>query len=1139
MANAGEIGRPWGIDNRPRPQASELPVKEDWASHGEMTYITTSSTAIEELERRLRSQGRDVRLLGELPLAKDDAALVRDQLLSTIRAYGSAEGVQSYVTEYPWAVARWLVELGNEVYEDGTLWPYVAAELGADYQVPLRQAFEYALKRLDLRSFPGHRYVASILGHGMVPRRHLPDLLATTADVLPHLGSTVNPEQLRRELLQHPMMNLRPVIRFLDQRGVDEIIHYYLEHVAHVVRYGPSSDTPAVFQQAYRQWKAPKRRAPVVHRERATPALEVSFVEDAEDYLPLAVRLPECRTTDDRWPVRVMADGMLADVRRNPPDRTVDGWRHAAVRYGLPAPRTQLSIALKGGARHTFDLSRPVWWFTEDGSWWPEPWLERDRWYYLLAAPGTKLNVETEALGTYGGAWSGYALGRWRATVPRVEATTGSPTVAWPVEEVPTRVAPRGSSVQFDDPDPVVLAYGAFSRAPTADDFQVVIERKDGLDTPVRLLASDLDVQDTTVRLDLTTHLTEWGSYPLRVQGPLNLRDHVRVTHRPPVSVRSPDRLAWPSQHTGAHRAGQVTVWGPAGIELAVAGQPSLAGVDGAPSVSVDVTVDQGHVDVTVGRPGGSPYHERVPFRQVWWEWGVPHEKPVVNRPLVAAWQDVWATPPTLWWDTSDDHTLRLILADHEGHPIPIADEWPRQEAHSILGLLDEMRGRPGPAFVLYGRISREGQAVGQYPLARIVRTGPVELQATVQAGHLVLEGPGEPPGPIKVTLTGWPAWRHAKAAHWPRVTTNSLTPQRHFAGGWQIEWGQQLDEVPYELWAAPQTPQSGAVRAEPVRRLVLPDGRPGKVTREPFQQSILHWLKGGRAPAPTVVADFVMWVRAARWLPLAAVGSAYVEGVAPQVEQTAGQWMEGVLAVDGDVDDSWLRVGLPEWPLGAVSTKEIPRLVSQLSGMTDHHPVWTWLVVSGLQEWKSPAAEAAAGLWGNPYAEAVRAVCAGDGAVPLSVGAVLEMATPQFPEVPLSPDFLGGVRGMGGDGDGGLGRIGGDDARWLSDAVARVMAQAPHLGPYWQRFIGEDGDDWASVRRLAWLQRLSAWDLAPDSELASTASRRIELALSLNRAWRGVYLDVLWAADLVAALAYQTADELDNWDALPRTAVK
>lgn len=1097
-----------------------------------MTHITTSSAAIEELEQRLKKNGRGIRLLAELPLDIHESSLVQACLLWTIRAYGAKDGICAFVTAYPWAFARWLVDRGNEVYESGTLWPHVAAELGADHQLLLGPAFEDALKRLDLRSFPGSRYVAPILGHGMVPRRHLCDLLETTADVLKRIAPGYSLDQLRREIRDHPSMNLRPVIRFLDQQHVDEIVHYYLEQISAVVLHGPSAETPAFLQEAYRRWKLSKRSATAGRHDRASTALELSMVSDGQDYLPVVLRLPERTTPDETWPFRVVVDDMPAEISLRPPQRTVSGWHHEAVRHSFRAPLQRLSVMQRGGTTATFDLALPVWWFGEDGSWWGEGWLERGRMYYLLAAPGAVLNVELEDLGEYNGTWSGYRLASFTATGSSVEVT-GLVSAAWPVEAVPARVEPRRGVLIVEDPDPVVLTYGPFSRAPSAEDFLVVLQSKDGPDTRVNLHESDLEWHSATIRVDLSRLLTEWGTYVLRVEGPLHLRDRLQVTRRPRMQVDVSSVLPWPSVNFGAHRRGRVTVSVPPGVGLEVDGRTATPGTEGT-SLTLDVGQDQSHVNVTVSPSGGGrAYHESIAFRHVWWEWEDSFGQHILNRPLVARWEDVWTTPPTLRWDATEEYTIRLILADYQGRPIPIADEWARQETRPILGLLDEMRHRSGPAFFLYARICQSGTLKGQYPVARIVRSAERDLRATVRDGHLVLESSDDPTGPVTVTLTGWPEWQHDDPGvlH-KRVLRTRLTLQRHFGRGWRAEWHQQLDAVPYELGAVVENPDTGGAAAEPLRQLVLPAVRPGKATRVPFQQSVLHWLRGEPAPLPRSARDHAMWMRAARWLPGDAMGQAYKTVVASDVATNAVGWISGVLKVDGDLDDGWLRVGLAEWPLGAVPRSETSRLMSLVPAMAGQHRVWPWLVVSGLQEWASAVAGQALSQWGRGAADKVRDFLRTDPETGGTIEEALSLLPSALPPVLLDPGFMVGT-------DGGMDEIA---AEWLKVAIAEVRACAPRLDPYAARFIrdeDEDAVDWANVRRLAWLQRLAAWELLPDGHLTSEAPRRIALALSLNAAWRGVYLDALLAADLAAALAYQTTDPLEDWSAEPMIDVK
>ncbi|MCX7708139.1 MAG: hypothetical protein N2204_09040, partial [Anaerolineae bacterium] len=91
---------------------------------------------LDEWEQKLRSQMRDIQLVGELELTPDQIRALGQQIAAFVHALGPQKAVAALPVRYPVCLAAFLVFQGGNSYhsnEKGDFWPGVCQAVGIPY----------------------------------------------------------------------------------------------------------------------------------------------------------------------------------------------------------------------------------------------------------------------------------------------------------------------------------------------------------------------------------------------------------------------------------------------------------------------------------------------------------------------------------------------------------------------------------------------------------------------------------------------------------------------------------------------------------------------------------------------------------------------------------------------------------------------------------------------------------------------------------------------------------------------------------------------------------------------------------------------------------------------------------------------
>lgn len=182
---------------------------------------------LDEWENRLKPLMAEIDLIGELDLTQEQTQEIGTLIRALIRRSVDFHRATTVLRQsYPRCFTAFLVFQGLYGYNEGDYWSAVcqATGLPPGYTAFWGQTFEEAVTVLGLRrQFAGHRYVGTILGHGGIPARSLPDffdrMLQPSITKPEWAGLTV------RELIDEWLAGSaryfvdKPVLRFLEYGG--------------------------------------------------------------------------------------------------------------------------------------------------------------------------------------------------------------------------------------------------------------------------------------------------------------------------------------------------------------------------------------------------------------------------------------------------------------------------------------------------------------------------------------------------------------------------------------------------------------------------------------------------------------------------------------------------------------------------------------------------------------------------------------------------------------------------------------------------------------------------------------------------------------------------------------------------------
>src|SRR5713101_3351183 len=236
-----------------------------------------------EWEKYLSEKIAYVELLGELDLSDEQVKSLGKMMAELVRCYGQSETLRILESNYPTALAVYLVAKGIYGYQEGTYWASIAEESSLNAQQRLGQFFEQFLQENNLPSFlnvGGYRYVTIILLHGGIPNYCLQDFFE-------HF---LHPALSRPDLIGFSAKDLIAERLFSSSRSdfVDKPIHRFLKYGSNLARdfvarcftmgqhyiehetFLPEGEIGLPYRviEAYRVWATEQARATSTHPSR-------------------------------------------------------------------------------------------------------------------------------------------------------------------------------------------------------------------------------------------------------------------------------------------------------------------------------------------------------------------------------------------------------------------------------------------------------------------------------------------------------------------------------------------------------------------------------------------------------------------------------------------------------------------------------------------------------------------------------------------------------------------------------------------------------------------------------------------------------------------------------------------------------
>lgn len=1054
--------------------------------------------------------------LGELELAEAVARQVTERVRTLVAPAAGPRLLEAWARQYPLVFARWLVGLAGAVYKEGALWPHVASQLQRDDPTRvghlLGPPFLDVLKRFRLRVFPGLPYVSNILGHSIVPESSLGDLLWMIVDTRQKLPQNVSPAGLWGALRQHPRVpsEPKPLQRFFDADPV--VGGAYVARLNQFTMDPASVEMPTAVHRAWHRLQTgPATRPPLRARPAEGPVIRTDGIN-----APLVVDVPETAVPRSRWRVRW-------------DDTVLDFANLAAPSLGagvvpVPTPCRTCSVLDRDVVVARAEaLGDGVWLFDGDGRAWARSWLAEGA--YTLIIPST---WSTE--GVHVQSWDKPWLGPWGAwKLVEVECVAGRTLT---VADADGRVRLQAGVVvppRRDPPSPLYKTVGGHplaveyfgqiaAIAPLQND--IVVTPSAG--SPAFRLSQSF-TGDGPYRLVIERLEDTPESYDIAVRNVFG-EDAFHVDVLPPFKMSTSTDLEWPRPN-GFHRSGTVYLTVPA--EVTVRGWTGT-GIGGR--YRHRVTRETYELTAELVASSGI-FSETVPIRAVWWEWtsdgaGLTES----NGPLHATWWrlkgDAWCL--RLWATGGVRVTLRLTDTRRT------LREWPVSPGANPFELRSEswtdvIDGAAGQDFHLLA-VSTRDKAEGAFLLAWIHR--PVFRDVALDADQGIVRWRGPDPGPCTVTVGPASPTSRADAIR-PRLVvghwTVSVPTLRSLIPPICVSLVSPLHGACTTVSRIPPSPAVllAGVGAVSVKQLDLLAKALDAVEQQQNQVTayaeLNRWVQGrGHAPPPE--RDRARWVAAYLALPPTARRAAYREVVAPSLPRDIPAWLEAVLRQPQHLAEiAWVRLGVAQWPLGALGTKAAQPLLARWDDIARASPLLAWLVLTGTEHlavdpsWQ--VADQLAALFGRTTDGCLAAgdlLAALDRNEPADRDRVLALlraaceAAVWGPDPPLvsAPVFCPTDP-----------VVDHSTAAWLEEKFTALSSAQGWL-PNTERLWVDYGDSVRALTRVAGLQRARAYGLwqgtaAEDERLYVAASECVDAAPD-------AYRQALLRADLCVSLEYR-----------------
>lgn len=902
---------------------------------------------LSDLESSFEHAVPTVRFIIEFDMSERIKAYLGDLVREGLEHSPGVHVVQELARNWPLVYARWLVELAGDVYDQGTLWPHVAKTLGREDSDHVGQVlgrlFLRVLEIFRLRQFPGHRYVANIVGHSIVPEHILPTLLKMIEKARRHLPQNATSLTLWNTLRGDATLPYsdKPLRRFFDtgaESGAEYVqtLRKFLENPV------AESVSPAV-HRAYWSWKTEKRPRSKQSRRSSNPQI----CTDCPNR-PLLVVFPTSPPAKEAtWAVRI--DGQrVIDTASLIPSRS-EGFELA-----VPGPCREVVVERGGAEVTSARAAKPgIWLFDESGRALSPLWLTpgvytavmRKEWQVV---EGQVILQDAPWLDDWR-AWKVVSInvdrGQWLAIINDTETEVYRAPVVEPLH----RITPNGAVCEVQAGSPIGLTYSGDVSALDRAQCRVTIVSPSCATS--RRTMPFTGTEPYEIRLDEVSK--EIGTHQVTVELPSGTDDTLAIRVIPRFTPRIPPRLLWPRPN-GLHRSGTVHLEVSAGTTVADWDR------DGETRRYRRTATREMHELEARITGGPEAFPQTIPIRNVWWEWSSPTDQVTIpNAPLHTSLADLNSRRWTLqlWQQPSWQTDLRLTALGEKDGTI-VWSQMVRSETSAILNYsswADAIAQAPGREFHVVA-VPRRNHPVGLFTLARIQR--PVFSDVCVDFQRNVLQWRGPDPGRCVVTITS--------SLRGPEACASARSTPWRTGTGWECQLPPVRDPLPLMRIHM----QSARHSAAAVTQVLPPDPSVPTLRRvsgdnldtlanqfeaaQAERSAVKRWLEyrqwwnqSGGHIFPN--QDVPGWVAVFRMLPESARVGAFRKVVGPTLRQCLERWFEAALH-QRDPEEALILLGFPQWPLGDVPERTAKRLLKHKRTLGLASPMIDWLLLTGTE---------------------------------------------------------------------------------------------------------------------------------------------------------------------------------------------
>ncbi|AUW94354.1 hypothetical protein BXT84_10730 [Sulfobacillus thermotolerans] len=878
----------------------------------------------QELEQWLQETSAPV-LLIELPFR--NKGLVLESLRSLIDELGK-NAFEEFARLYPLTFSRWLVDEAVDVYEDGALWPRIAALLyiPETWTNECGRAFYNAVQNLGLQTHHGGKqFVATILAHGAIPTQELPALFRLLQNVLSHLPRSSSGDVILRKLRELPALTYqsKPIRRFLFN-APSNFVKGYLQEMATMLMNGPNSDCRRSLQQGYRLFQLGDQHPVKLSVRKKRPYLRLGL--EPQDTHPMVLVFPECETSSEKSPWRIYTS--LGDMVVNwppPSSLQIDRYRHSLWEVELDKPRLWLDIWYQDTFVEEISIRQPVLIFSDDGTLYKHPWLLKGRFYFILMAPGWRIINKDLIRGespAYFGDWSGYHILSIEALGPALEWTgpqgNGKMLIlVQPSVDKYIRV--------LSDQIPIIRVIGLPVDADFAPmDFTI---RNLASETTVTLSEGEVLIDDNRISLDVSRAIPSFGQYSLHIHGPYGINDSVDVDYGPFIQWQVPETVRWPHVETGQYPLGCISAtYNP---ETTVTVSDSWR-VKSTRSGYTEYWVGgyEFHLGLNVYYQSQT-YSPSVVLREITWEWTSKQYAKIENAPLRITWEQFLHDEWTLEWHCRTGNEMELSLWD-KTRILKTLGLRQTGKSYVINDLIrDEIQRESSTEFRLMAQI-RDNHEVRSFPILFLQRAAPRDIVLHENDAIIRL------------------SWRGHYVSNVSGFITSllGLYDPVQFSFKQVLRHGEHFEIiVDHPKYKGPTIVKIKGDKGGILQwHGLLNRGGTGNLT--PFMKRVQRWISDREdAPFPESSHDYVLWVEGLVFLSSGQTSRAVNYIILSHLRKAASRWITAALMSTRPRHNLFI-LGLPQWKIfDTVGSLDMSALIKQLDAVGKKSKVLAWLL--------------------------------------------------------------------------------------------------------------------------------------------------------------------------------------------------